>query len=134
MEGRGRGGEGGDVWALERIYERGRARCLDRHRGAPRAEGKDKDLPQAEGEGDGRGAGPAIAGFRLQDVGGEGVRAGEDVAMIVDAALGLAGSAGRERDQGDVVAICVDRSETQGDVLQSLLQLAGAAENGRAHV
>src|SRR3546814_8965145 len=47
--------------------------------------------------------------------------------MLVVAALGLAGSAGRERDQVDVVAICVDRSETQGDVLQSLLQLAGAA-------
>ena len=72
---------------------------------------KDHQPAKAEGEGDGRGADDDVLRLQIKHVPREGVGHGEDVAMEMDAALGLAGGARGEGDQGRVVGGGVDGVE-----------------------
>ena len=70
----------------------------------PKRQGKISSMPSPKVKAIGAEQAQRSPGSRLQDVAGEAVGRGEDVAVIMDAALGLAGRARGEGDQGDVVA------------------------------
>ena len=127
LVGGGRGGQRGHLVPRDRFEQRLGAGRLDRHRGAAEAPGENQKHAEAEGEGDRRRAGPAIAGLRLQDVAGEAVGRGEDVAVVVDAALGASGGAGGEGDQRHVVAAGLDRDEVgrRFERLEAIVAIVG---------
>ena len=89
--------------------------------------GEDHQAAESEGEGNGRGADDDIVLRKADDVVAEGVGHGEDVAMEMDAALGLAGGARGEGDQGGVVGGGFDggKTETCRQGLGGRLQASG---------
>jgi hypothetical protein len=79
------------------------ARLFEQQRAGARAHREDHQAAESEGEAERGAAGEDVVGVRSQDVLREGVRYRQDVAVEVHTALGAAGGAGRERDEGDVV-------------------------------
>ena len=71
----------------------------------PKRQGKISSMPSPKVKAIGAEQAQRSPGRGLQHMAGEAVGAGEDVAVIMDAALGLAGRARGEGDQGDVVAM-----------------------------
>ena len=94
---------------------------LDRRRGGAEAQREHRRDAEAEGEGHRRAGQENVAGLRPDEMLGERVARGEDVAVELDAALGDAGRAAGEGDDARIVAAGVDgrqRLERGGAGLQ----------------
>ena len=126
LVGGGGGGESCDAVPGDRLQQGLRRGLLDGDRGAAEAPGEDERHAEAKGEGDRRRTGPAVAGAGPEDVTGEAVGGGEDVAVIVDAPLGLAGGARGEGDHRHVVPVGVGGGKAGLDPLQPRFEGAAA--------
>jgi hypothetical protein len=120
-------------------HQVGRRRLLHQQRGGADPERKEEQAAQAEGERERRRAAEDVVGLGPEHVRREAVAAGEHVPVEVHRALGLAGGAGREGDQRDVVRggpdglelggsalhPCLERSAGEGAEVDDLLQHGG---------
>ena len=108
--------------ALRRVHglrQLQRGGAFGQQRGGAEAQREDHQAAQAEGEGQRRGAREDVVRRRRQDVPGEGVRVGEDVAVEVHGDLRRPGGARRRAEQRDVVG--------RGRDVGELAALGGAA-------
>ena len=80
-----------------------RRRLLQQHRGRADAQREQHQPAEPEGEGERRRADEAIVGRGAQHVAAIAVAGRQHVAMEMHGALGLAGGAGGEADQADVI-------------------------------
>ncbi len=101
--GGGGGEQHGDPVPGDGRQQLSRSRLLQQQRARPGAQREDDQPAEAEGEAERGAAREDVVGAGPQDVPGEGVGDGEDVPVEVHAALGPAGGAGGEGDQGHVV-------------------------------
>ena len=81
---------------------------------APKRSGKIGEAAEAEGEGQRRGADEDVVGGDAEDLAGVAVGDDEEVAVEVHRRLRLAGGAGGEAEEGDVVAAGADGLELHG--------------------
>jgi hypothetical protein len=77
---------------------------FDQNGGRADAQRKQREPAEPEGEGERRDSDEAVGALRAQHVATVRVAGRDDVAMKMHRAFRLARGAGRERDQGDIVA------------------------------